>query len=215
MRDGHWRDLAGAWRLIRRGLREKIAPTALADPAALADFLGQQSAKVAQGSLFGYLKTRMGTQSRDIFQNPVFAEQISIAQGRVFHGCLSDLGIFALANVQERVVSADDLLVDRAPGIYEAAVQAAEAARDSSALQAFTARVAGGEWRDVSDPDSVFATSAEILLSAAPVSDAFKQLDRAIVTASIRYRWIEVRRTLNARLDAEKLVESWRRRSGG
>ncbi|MEM0988076.1 MAG: hypothetical protein AAGK00_04300 [Pseudomonadota bacterium] len=215
MRDGHWRDLAGAWRLIRRGLRERIAPTALADIAALAAFLGQQSAKVAQASLFGYLKTRMGTQSRDIFQDPVFAQQISVAQGHVFHGCLNDLGIFALGKVRERVFGADDLLADRAPAIYEAAVQAAEAARDPSAMQAFNERVAGGEWRDVSDPDAVFATSAEVLLAAAPVSDAFKQSDRAIVTASIRYRWIEVRRTLNARLDAEKLVESCRRSTGG
>ena len=62
----------------------------------LSDFLQTRSAYVAQTSLYGYLKTRMGTSFRQYFEDDAFSQSIRIAAIKVYESCLADLTIFAV-----------------------------------------------------------------------------------------------------------------------
>ncbi|MEL0113256.1 MAG: hypothetical protein VW835_16120, partial [Rickettsiales bacterium] len=57
-----------------------------------------RSAFVAQKTLYGYVKTRMGTRYPSMFEDDVFAHSINIAKMHVFAACLSDMAVFATAH---------------------------------------------------------------------------------------------------------------------
>ena len=61
----------------------------------LSSFVATRSAFIAQKTLYGYLKTRMGTRYPSMFEDDVFVSSIDIAKMHVFAGCLSDLALFA------------------------------------------------------------------------------------------------------------------------
>ena len=63
----------------------------------LAEFIQTRSAYVAQTSLYGYLKTRMGTRFRQVFEDDTFLPSINRAKWRTYGACLSDLTVFAAA----------------------------------------------------------------------------------------------------------------------
>ena len=65
----------------------------------LVEFVHTRAAYVAQVSLYGYLKTRMGTQYRVIFEDKAFAGSLNTAKWRTYTACLADLSIFAVATV--------------------------------------------------------------------------------------------------------------------
>ena len=84
---------------LLRPFRVRFERQPIRDKAGLVEFLHTRSAYVAQTSLFGYLKTRMGTQYREIFQDPAFSEPLSMAQRQVFLDCLADLTVFTVSLV--------------------------------------------------------------------------------------------------------------------
>jgi hypothetical protein len=65
----------------------------------LVEFIHTRAAYVAQTSLYGYVKTRMGTRYPLMFQDDGFAASINAAKWRVFAACLGDLTVFAAASV--------------------------------------------------------------------------------------------------------------------
>ena len=60
-------------------------------------FVSTRAAFIAQTTLYGYLKTRMGTRYPSMFEDDVFVGSINIAKMQVFAACLSDLAIFAVS----------------------------------------------------------------------------------------------------------------------
>ena len=60
------------------------------------------------------------------------------------------------------------------------------------------------------DDDSVFSQSPEALYYWAPIADELKTRDETIVKNSVRYRWIEIRRSLRNLLDCNALAQTLR-----
>ena len=56
----------------------------------------------------------------------------------------------------------------------------------------------------------MFSASPEALFYWSPIADELKDLDEKIVRNSIRYRWIEVRRSLRKLLDCDALAQTLR-----
>jgi len=71
-------------------------------------------------------------------------------------------------------------------------------------------RIVTCDWKLERDDDSVFSQSPEALFYWSPIADELKQRDEAIVKNSIRFRWIEVRRSLRKLLDCKTLAETLR-----
>lgn len=184
----------------------------------LTEFVRMRASYVAQTSLYGYLKTRMGTRYREYFEDDVFSTSIRTAAVKLFVSCLGDLTVYAVA------------VVDREHGLdaAEAAALAKHCFRHgmqrgladvpadmvpADALNEFVLRSAETHWLNAADATRAFAGSEQDIVRFAPVVDEFKALDREIVSNSIRFRWRDIREQLLKRIDAERICNDWLRNS--
>ena len=198
-----------------RSLLLRFDKTPITSIDGLSTFLQTRSAYVAQTSLYGYLKTRMGTQFRSYFEDEVFSTAIRDAAVRLFASCLSDLTVFTVGTVAVKAgltaVEAETL----AKHCYATALN--EGLKDLPIEDVpeidgsrFADRCSRVTWTAAPSVDEVFSVSAEDLVRFAPVIDQFKELDREIVTNSIRFRWVDIRKQVADRMDADALARSWR-----
>ena len=181
----------------------------------LAEFTGTRSAYVAQTALYGYLKTRMGTQFTRYFEDGVFSEAIRGAVEKQFRECLCDLAVFAAATAdQGRRMTPDQsaalaehcLVEGHKQGLPEGGGQAVPA----DVLEAFRNRLAHTDWSETWEGRLAFARSEAALIQNAPVIDQYKKEDEEIVTNSIRFRWRDIREQLRTRIDRDTVCEDWR-----
>lgn len=198
-------------------LRERFDVSPLDSVDALGAFVRTRASYVAQTALYGYLKTRMGTKFRILFEDPVFSRSIRISAGKVFASCLGDLTIFAVANVVRSTDLAPEKAVGLArhlfrSGLAEGLAALAPDERPDGPEAAFDDRLEGVSWPGLADGRAAFGGSEGDLIRFAPVSDEFKALDDQIVSNSIRFRWTDVREQLQKRLDAAAVAADWRSR---
>lgn len=201
-----WGRLGAAW-----------FPAPVASAEALARFVGERAAFVAQVSLYGYLRTRMGTQFPKYFEDPVFSREIRAGAVRLFVSCAADLSVHAAA------LTGNDGRLDAgqcaalARYCYSAALAQGLAdvepsGRPDGDPDGFAARAAGTIWGEAAIGEAAFQGSVGDVVRFAPVIDEFKRLDRGIVRNSIRFKWRDVREQLRGRLDAEAVCADWRTR---
>ena len=62
-------------------------------------FTATRSSYVAQVSLYGYLKTRAGTQYNSLIKDSVFEESMKKARNRIYFACLEDLIFYAVGRL--------------------------------------------------------------------------------------------------------------------
>ena len=181
----------------------------------LVEFIQTRAAYVAQTSLYGYLKTRMGTRFRQIFEDEEFLPSINSAKWRTYAACLSDLSIFATATAGIENGLSDREISDLARYCFETAVRQtfddAEAGkmRDEIATR-FDKRISSVVWHDAAAGEKAFTFSPLELMNSAPIAEEFKLLDEEIVTNSIRFRWRDVREQLRNRIEREAICTDWR-----
>ncbi|MEM7072717.1 MAG: hypothetical protein AAF418_04020 [Pseudomonadota bacterium] len=225
------RFLPGLAKDLVAGLVVRFDRSPLASMDQLQDFLHSRASYIAQTSLYGYLKTRMGTRYRVMFEDEVFSGAIRLAAARIFASCLSDLTIFVMGLLGKESGLSHPQLMQLAARLFHQALAAAledfepvghhtkdalineaEAALQNRLVQA------SAEWHKLAKghesihPEAWFTGSEHDLVRYAPVIDAFKQADREIIMGSIRYRWRDVRMQLYKRLDAGRVGEDWRAR---
>ena len=182
--------------------------------SSLNEFVQTRSAYVAQTSLYGYLKTRMGTRYVSMFQDEVFSNSIAKAKWRIYASCLSDLTVFVTG-----IVATDGKLTDKdairlANRIYLDAIDATFHGDDASEIvsdvvRAFEMRCGTTDWAEVPVVENAFTVSPVDLIRHAPVVDEFKLQDSEIVTNSIRFRWRDVREQLRKRIDSQSILNDW------
>ena len=180
----------------------------------LAQFIQTRSAYVAQTSLYGYLKTRMGTRFRQVFEDDKFLPSINKAKWRTYGACLSDLTVFAAAIAGSENRLKKNEISNLARRCFETAVEqtfdGAEADEvRAEIVESFEARVKRTHWADAAVGENAFTSSPEVLLDSAPIADELKEQDVEIVTNSIRYRWRDVREQLRKRIDRDAICAEW------
>ena len=181
----------------------------------LVAFLHTRASFVAQTSLYGYLKTRMGTKYVALFQDDVYVSAINTAKWPIYASCLADLTIFAVAVVAEEAGLSAAEAAALAEHCYTQAVHATFEAEvmdtvGKDRIEAFAQRARLCDWRQASDGENAFGRSPDDLVVHAPVIEAFKDLDAEIVRNSMRFRWGGVRRECRRRLDATAVGAAWR-----
>jgi hypothetical protein len=181
----------------------------------LVEFVQTRAAYVAQTSLYGYLKTRMGTRFRQIFEDEEFLPSINSAKWRTYAACLSDLSIFATATAGIENGLSDREITDLARYCFQTAMRQtfddAEAGKMRDEIAArFDKRIDSVTWHDAAAGENAFTSSPLELINSAPIAEEFKQLDREIVTNSIRFRWRDVREQLRRRIEREAICADWR-----
>ena len=185
------------------------------DQDSLATFLNTRASHVAQTSLYGYLRTRAGTRFPEMFENPDILTSINIAKWHIWLACLSDLTVFTGHHLYQsgEIEESDlkDLMQAALEQVLDEIGAPEEAGADfAPAAEKVVQRVVTCDWKVERDDDTVFSQSPEALYYWAPIADELKELDESIVKNSIRYRWIETRRSLRKLLDCKTLVETLR-----
>ena len=181
----------------------------------LVEFVQTRAAYVAQTSLYGYLKTRMGTRFPQIFKDDAFLPSINNAKWRTYAACLSDLAIFAAATSGIENGLDEPEISGLARHCFQTAMRQtfndAEAGGMSDEFAArFDERIGSLAWHDAAAGEKAFTSSPLELIDSAPIADELKQLDKEIVTNSIRFRWRDVREQLRKRIDRQAICADWR-----
>lgn len=183
--------------------------------SALVEYTRSRAAFIAQKKLYGYLKTRMGTQWPVMFDDEVFVGSINVAKAHVFAACLADLSVYGAASAgqgnrldrTERIALAIHL---QAEGVAanDSALPAGVDGREWRA--AFAERVEDVNWENIVAGGDCFTESPKALVKWAPIAPELKKYDAEIVRNSMKYAWIEIRQKLRQRLVAEAVAADWK-----
>ena len=167
----------------------------------LEDFIQTKSAWVTQVTLYGYLKTRMGTRYVLHFENDEFMGSVNLAKWNIYSVALQDLTFFTFSklkadfNYQEMKNAEeiffkilDDETSNKMPhDIIE------------DAKKNFVERMKGINW-DTYHNDLPFNPSALSLYKWAPIAEELKNLDRKIVLNSVILKWNVVKKEFDERI---------------
>ncbi|MDD3518277.1 MAG: esterase [Chromatiales bacterium] len=183
------------------------------DLASLRQFLETRASFIAQTSLYGYLRTRMGMRYPELFDDDPFVVSINVAKWHVWLACLSDLAVYAGGMLARHppghYVETGRLMQEVVARILDETGVPDEADAEFPAhAERVRARIADCDWTRVTDDEQAFSESPQAVVRWAPIVDELKQLDEEIVMNSVRFRWQEVRRDLRQCLDAEAVLRS-------
>tara|TARA_B100001564_G_C20385918_1_gene554452 strand:+ start:96 stop:719 length:624 start_codon:yes stop_codon:yes gene_type:complete len=167
----------------------------------LEEFIQTKSAWVTQVTLYGYLKTRMGTRYVLHFENDKFMGSVNLAKWNMYAIALQDLTFFTFSNLKanfnyQEMNNAeeiffkilDDEILNKMPSdIIE------------EAKKSFNERLKTINW-DTYYNDLPFNPSALSLYKWAPIADELKELDRKIVLNSVILKWDVVKKEFKERI---------------
>ena len=167
----------------------------------LENFIQTKSAWVTQVTLYGYLKTRMGTRYVLHFENDEFMGSVNLAKWNIYSVALQDLTFFTFSklkadfNYQEMKNAEeiffkilDDETSNKMPqDIIE------------EAKKNFIERMKIINW-DTYHNDLPFNPSALSLYKWAPIAEELKNLDRKIVLNSVILKWNVVKKEFDERI---------------
>ena len=168
----------------------------------LEEFIQAKSAWVTQVTLYGYLKTRMGTRYVLHFENDEFMSSVNLAKWNIYSVALQDLTFFTFSylkanyhynetnNAQEVFLKIlDDEISNNMPlDIIE------------KAKKNFNERIQNLNWESYYN-DLPFNPSALSLYKWAPIAEDLKTLDRKIVLNSVILKWDIVKKEFNERIN--------------
>ncbi len=197
-------------------LRTRRDTTPIDSVAALEDFVATRSAYLAQKTLYGYVKTRMGIRYPAMFEDKNIIASLNIAKLQVFAACLSDLTIYAVATALHGLAVGNDDRQEMARRCYAAGLH--EIIPDASAefsaqnhIGEFDLRLAETDWqRGALQPEN-FTRSPRALFRWAPIEDKLKNFDSEIIENSVKYAWRDIREQFHKRIDGGAVGADWSR----
>ena len=160
----------------------------------LKEFIQKKSAWVSQVTLYGYLKTRMGTRYVLHFDNEVLLESINKAKWNIYSVALQDLTFFAFSYLNAFFNYHE---VDNAKKIYEAILDD-EISNGmpvdviEKGKKRFEERLQKINWK-THFKSLPFNDSALSLYDWAPIAEELKVLDRKIVLNSMILKWDNIK----------------------
>ena len=167
----------------------------------LENFIQTKSAWVSQVTLYGYLKTRMGTRYVLHFENDDFMRSVNIAKWNIYATALQDLTFFTFSylkvnlNYQE-MSKAKEIIFN----IFDDEVKN-KMPQDiiENAKKNFDERLSNINW-DIYYNNIPFNPSALSLYKWAPIAEELKNLDRKIVLNSVILKWDIVKKEFKERI---------------
>ena len=168
----------------------------------LEDFVQSKSAWVTQVTLYGYLKTRMGTRYVLHFENDVFMSSVNLAKWNIYSVALQDLTLFIFSFLK---VNNNFKNVDKAKEIFLKILDDETSNKMpleiiEEAKRNFEERLKNINW-DNHYVDLPFNSSAISLYKWAPIADELKILDRKIVLNSMILKWDVVKKEFRERIN--------------
>ena len=168
----------------------------------LENFIKTKSAWVTQVTLYGYLKTRMGTRYVLHFENDTFMSSVNLAKWNIYSVALQDLIFFSFSYLK---VNFNYYEVEKIKEIFlkildEEKTNNMPTDIIDQAKKSFFERLTKIDW-NIYYNDIPFNESALSLYKWAPISDELKELDRKIVLNSVILKWDVVKKEFNERIE--------------
>ena len=167
----------------------------------LEDFIQSKSAWVTQVTLYGYLKTRMGTRYVLHFENDVFMKSVNLAKWNIYAVALQDLTLFTFSYLRSNFNYQD---INKAKEIFLKILDDETTNKMpldiiEEAKKNFDERLQKINW-DIYFKDLPFNPSALSLYKWAPIAEELKTLDRKIVLNSVILKWDIVKKEFEERI---------------
>ena len=157
--------------------------------ADLENFVQERSAHVAQTTLYGYLKTRIGTRYALMVEDEKFTESINIAKWNIYVAAISDLTFYVFSYLIDK----KNLKENDSEKIFLSILDkefknGLDKKIFENAKNEFIVKAKNINWHNyhLSNP---FKESGLALYKWSPIADELKVLDKEIVLNSIMLKW--------------------------
>ena len=198
-----WKDLT--WSDVKTYIfalfRAFIPKNKIKDLDELENFIQSKSAWVSQVTLYGYLKTRMGTRYVFHFENDKFMGSVNQAKWNIYAVALQDLTFFTFSYLKANLDYQD---FGKAKEIFFKILDDETSNKMpldiiDEAKKTFDERIQNVNWENYYN-DLPFNPSALSLYKWVPIADELKTLDRKIVLNSIILKWDIVKKEFVERI---------------
>jgi len=155
----------------------------------LRNFIQERSAHVTQTTLYGYIKTRIGSRYAMMFEDEVFLKSINLAKWNIYMTALSDCTFYVFSYlIDKKNLKQNDAL--------EVFIQIIENEKNNglddklfeNSKSEFNQRLKEINWK-IYHQNSPFKNSGLSLLKWSPIAENLKVFDKEIVLNSIKLKW--------------------------
>ena len=155
----------------------------------LQNFVQERSAHVTQTTLYGYLKTRIGTRYQLMLDDEKYSESVNIAKWNIYMAALSDLTLYVFSYL----ISQKNLKKNDAEEIFINIItdELKNGLNDqlfNNTKKEFVLRLKAINWNKFY-LEKPFKNSGLALYNWSPIADDLKVLDKEIVLNSIMLKW--------------------------
>jgi hypothetical protein len=152
-------------------------------------FVQERSAHVTQTTLYGYLKTRIGTRYQLMLDDEKYAGSINIAKWNIYMAALSDLTLYVFSylitqkNLKQN--NAEEIFINI---IHNELKNGLDEELFNKAKKEFILKLKTLDWNKFY-LEKPFKNSGLALYHWSPIADELKTLDKEIVLNSIMLKW--------------------------
>ena len=155
----------------------------------LQNFVQERSAHVTQTTLYGYLKTRIGTRYQLMLDDEKYSGSINIAKWNIYMASLSDLTLYVfsylIAQKNLKKNDAEEVFINI---INSELKNGLNKELFNNSKKEFILRLKNTNWNKFY-LESPFKSSGLALYNWSPIADELKVLDKEIVLNSIMLKW--------------------------
>ena len=155
----------------------------------LQNFVQERSAHVTQATLYGYLKTRIGTRYQLMLDDEKYSESVNIAKWNIYISALSDLTLYVFSYlINKKKLMQNDSEEVFINIINNELKNGLDEELFNKAKKEFITRSKIIDWNKFYS-DNPFKNSGLALYHWSPIADDLKVLDKEIVLNSIMLKW--------------------------
>ena len=155
----------------------------------LRNFIQERSAHVTQTTLYGYIKTRIGSRYAMMFEDEVFLKSINLAKWNIYMAALSDCTFYVFSYlIDKKNLKQNDALDIFIHILENEKNNGLEDKLFEKTKLEFNQRFKEVDWKK-HHQDNPFKNSGLSLLKWSPIADNLKVFDKEIVLNSIKLKW--------------------------
>ena len=155
----------------------------------LQNFVQERSAHVTQTTLYGYLKTRIGTRFPIMVEDEKFSNSINIAKWNIYVAAISDLTLYVFSYlIDKKNLKENDAEIIFMNIINNELKNGLDQTIYENAKKEFILKLKSINWQKFHS-ENPFKDSGLALYNWSPIADELKVLDKEIVLNSIKLKW--------------------------
>ena len=155
----------------------------------LRNFIQERSAHVTQTTLYGYIKTRIGSRYAMMFEDDVFLKSINLAKWNIYMAALTDCTFYVFSYlIDKKNLKQNDALEIFIQIIEKEKSNGLEDKLFEDTKIKFSQRSKEIDWEKYHQ-DHPFKNSGLSLFKWSPIAENLKVFDKEIVLNSIKLKW--------------------------